>query len=98
MQFALAKQLATLLSPQPGCIIFGSHGGLPVKGVRTSSAGRNMFCHSPESWTELWDGVIFKKGTVNVEATIVEWGFRSVGVSDDAVRFVKALVWSVTPL
>jgi hypothetical protein len=97
-QFALAKQLATLLSPQPGSVIFGSHGSLPVKHVRTPSVGRNMFCHSPESWTELWDGVIFNKGTVNIEAIIVERGFRSVCVLVDAVRPVTALVWSVTRL
>jgi len=31
-----------------------------------------MFCHSPDSWTELWDGGVFEKWTVRVEATVKE--------------------------
>ncbi|KAG6861459.1 hypothetical protein C0995_016550 [Termitomyces sp. Mi166 len=66
-QLQLARQLATLLSPATGSVIFGSHGGKQEKGF-IASAGRSMFCHSPESWKELWDGQVFKKGTVKVEA------------------------------
>jgi hypothetical protein len=95
-QLTLAKQLATLLSPQPGSMLFGIHGGQPVKGLRAASSGRSMFCHSPESWIELWDGVVFKRGSVKVEASIEERRFPTVGPSDDAVRFVSALVWCVT--
>ncbi|KAI0828239.1 hypothetical protein BC628DRAFT_1337889 [Trametes gibbosa] len=59
-----------LLSPEPGSIILGVHGGRHEKGFRTETGlhsatsvarGHPMFCHSPESWTELWDGQIFKK-------------------------------------
>ncbi|GLB41661.1 hypothetical protein LshimejAT787_1002610 [Lyophyllum shimeji] len=69
-QLELARRLATLLSASPGSMIFGVHGGRPEKGLRTealNSAGKYMFCHSPETWRDLWDGVVFKKGTVKVE-------------------------------
>ncbi|OBZ78828.1 hypothetical protein A0H81_00367 [Grifola frondosa] len=73
-QLYLAKALAGLLSPERGSIILGSHGGLPQKGLRprANSHGGLMFCHSPESWAELWDGQIFEKGTVRVDAKLVE--------------------------
>ncbi|PCH41732.1 hypothetical protein WOLCODRAFT_151788 [Wolfiporia cocos MD-104 SS10] len=72
-QLQLAKSLAGLLSPLPGSMIFGAHGGLPEKGLQIgeddqSKVGSYMFCHSPESWGELWNGQVFECGTVNVEA------------------------------
>ncbi|KIL67227.1 hypothetical protein M378DRAFT_73824 [Amanita muscaria Koide BX008] len=69
------RRLASLLSPDPGSIIFGGHGGLPVKGNRTHhllGSERTMFCHSPESWRDFWDGQVFAKGTVRVEAELQE--------------------------
>ncbi|TFY75585.1 hypothetical protein EWM64_g8429 [Hericium alpestre] len=71
-QLQLARALGCLLSPEPGSMIFGQHGGMPEKGSReTIVPGHFMFCHSPESWTELWDGTVFEKGTVKVEAEIM---------------------------
>jgi hypothetical protein len=49
-QLALAKQLANLLSPEPGSIISGVHGGLNTKDMKLSYSRRQMFCHWPESW------------------------------------------------
>lgn len=72
-QLVLAQKMAGLLSPVPGSTIFGMHAGLAVKGFRTDRNRRDgsfNFCHSPESWKELWDGVIFKKGMVKVEAAL----------------------------
>ncbi|KAJ3561953.1 hypothetical protein NP233_g9878 [Leucocoprinus birnbaumii] len=97
-QFLLAKQLATLLSPSPGSIIFGSHGGRPVKGLRTevsNSRGEHMFCHSPESWMDLWDGQVFRKGSVKVEAQVV---VRERRKHDPPEIILHWLVWSVTRL
>jgi len=94
-QLELARLLATLLSPAPGSVIFGSHGGSPGKEFRSeiSSYGIvEMFCHSAESWKEVWDGVVFKKGTVRVDTWIKEverpgmWGKYFL------------LVWGVTRL
>jgi hypothetical protein len=94
-QLALAKQLAALLSPEPGSIMFGLHGGLDNKGMQLSYSGRQMFCHSPESWIELWDGVVFRKGSVKVEAMIVK---RESRYDDSSAREFLLLVWSVTRL
>jgi hypothetical protein len=94
-QLTLAKQLATLLSPEPGSIIFGVHGGLNTKGMKLSYSGRQMFCHSPESWIELWDGVVFRKGSVKVEAMIVE---RESPRDDYPAPKFLLLVWAVTRL
>jgi len=67
-QLQLAKQVATLLSPLSGSMIFGVHAGAATKGPRIP--GHPMFCHCPESWIELWDGQVFEKGTVKVEAEL----------------------------
>ena len=68
-QLELGKRLASLLSPVPGSLLFGAHVGLPEKGIRNG----NKFCHSPESWKELWDGTIFPKGTVDVVAGLKQF-------------------------
>ncbi|KAI0374558.1 hypothetical protein BV20DRAFT_987955 [Pilatotrama ljubarskyi] len=104
-QFALAQALAGLLSPEPGSMLLGAHGGLPEKGfrlegLRPNSHGIPMFCHSPESWKELWDGQIFKQGTVKVNAFLHEVerkDLKSTPGVDPAAKFYL-LVWSVTRL
>ncbi|KAJ7768314.1 hypothetical protein B0H16DRAFT_1519369 [Mycena metata] len=71
-QLQLARALGGLLSPAPGSIIFGSHVGRPTKGFNKDgfcSGGHHMFCHSPETWREMWDEV-FPKGTIKVEAAL----------------------------
>lgn len=74
-QNQLAQGLASLLSPLPGSTIFGGHVGLPVKGIQTHKRSNGQvlstFCHSPESWRQLWDG-IFGDGNVEVEARLEE--------------------------
>ncbi|KAI0737400.1 hypothetical protein C8Q80DRAFT_1212744 [Daedaleopsis nitida] len=71
-QSALARAIACLLSPEPGSMIIGGHAGLHNAGMRGSTTHGEMYCHSPDSWKELWDGQIFKKGTVKVDAVINE--------------------------
>ncbi|KAI0666276.1 hypothetical protein C8Q78DRAFT_1083215 [Trametes maxima] len=75
-QANFARALAGLLSPLPGSMIFGLQAGARTKGdqYHTSVANGNtlsMFCHSPESWTELWDGQVFEKGMVDVKTKLV---------------------------
>ncbi|KAJ8487389.1 hypothetical protein ONZ45_g14360 [Pleurotus djamor] len=97
-QLEIAKLLAPLLSPVPGSIIFGSHGGLPEKGVHvppTGSRNRLMFCHSPKSWEQLWDGQVFRKGTVKVVATLKEF---SVADSENTGGKWYNLDYSITRL
>ncbi|RDB23459.1 Methyltransferase ausD [Hypsizygus marmoreus] len=98
-QLELARQLASLLSPVPGSVIFGLHGGRQEKGLRIealNSAGKHMFCHSPQTWTELWDGEVFRKGTVRVDAGLHKMERRDLPATEGAEFF--ALWWSVTRL
>ncbi|KAF7974801.1 hypothetical protein HWV62_11301 [Athelia sp. TMB] len=96
-QHKLADALGALLSPEPGSVIFGSHNGLHERGFKTGAMREDMFCHSPESWAALWDGGVFKKGTVRVEAEIRENPRRDPAKGDQPY-FVLWLVWSVTRL
>lgn len=78
-------------------MIFGAHGGSPEKGFRsetTANAKVEMFCHSAESWKEIWDGKVFKKGTVRVDAWVKQ--VERVGMNPSAKYFL--LVWGVTRL
>ena len=61
-----------------------------VNGMRGTSVGFEVFCHSPESWKELWDGIVFEKGTVSVEVDVkpVDWK----GIQDKIIW----MSWSVT--
>ncbi|CDO69705.1 hypothetical protein BN946_scf184851.g93 [Trametes cinnabarina] len=97
-QLQLARALGGLLSPEPGSMILGAHGGAPEKGFRPNSMRtREMFCHSPASWKELWDGGIFRKGTVKVEAFLHETERREAGdIAPGMSRHL--LVWSITRL
>jgi hypothetical protein len=70
-QLHLARGLAGLLSPEPGSVILGSQMGSPVKAIRWSADGVNLYCHSPESWKELWNGQVFDKGKVKVEVSLL---------------------------
>lgn len=96
-QLELAKRIAPLLSPEPGSVIFGAHGGLPEKGLRDrkNSHGIYMFCHSPETWKELWEKEIFSEGQVRVDTHLVEHARRDPEIGDMKGYY---LVWSVTRL
>jgi hypothetical protein len=68
-QLQIARQVASLLSPLPGSVLFGAHATRLVNGMRESSIGE-AFCHCPESWKELWNGNVFEKGTISVEVGV----------------------------
>ena len=71
-QTSIARKLAGLLSPEPGSIILGVHGGMAEAGTwNPTGSNRFMFCHSPKSWIELWVG-IFGEGNVDVSARLRE--------------------------
>jgi hypothetical protein len=97
-QLYLAHALAGLLSPEPGSMIFGLHIGNPEKGFIASTERRDsqMFCHSPESWTLLWDGLVFGKGVVNVQAKLAQVERKEPDMPQTTT--VTLLVWSVTRL
>ena len=99
-QLHLARALAALLSPEPGSMIFGIHRGLPEKGHAANNDRKDTFCHSPDSWIELWDGMVFEKGSVRVVATLVNMKKEKhyeqcMGVTG---RYVDVLSWHVTRL
>jgi len=100
-QFELGKRLAALLDPRPGSFIFGSHGAMPVKGQRPGTFTK-MFCHSPESWTQMWEERIFGKGQVRVSTVLKELNMaverkeRAVPL-EEGTKFYW-LAWSVERL
>ena len=96
--------ISSLLSPKKGSVIFGQHVGMPVKGLRDEVMynGLNMFCHSPESWMQMWVEDVFggedKDGNDRVEVeTELTIAVREslVDNSDEDVWFLK---WSVIRL
>jgi len=104
-QTAAAHALASLLSPIPGSMIFGTHLGAKEPYTRQNDRGETIFSHSPESWTKLWDGEVFKKGSVKVEATLVDFIRIMVKGEIDEANLPQGLKdrryflsWSVTRL
>jgi len=70
-QVELCHRLAKLLSPSPGSMIFGQHRGSDVAGdIVNGIRGETVFCHSPDSWEKLWNGVVFPGGTVRVNCVL----------------------------
>ena len=94
-QTRIAHALAGLLSPEPGSMILGTQTGAPEKGVRVVGRGKNaiisQFCQSPESIAELWDGQVFKKGTVKVHAELSKPPSILAGFEESFI-----LSWTVT--
>ncbi|KAK7032966.1 hypothetical protein R3P38DRAFT_3186511 [Favolaschia claudopus] len=90
VQLELARKLAGLLVRRPGSIIFGCHGAHPTKGPVLGVNGRQMFCHSPESWRNMWDGEVFPRGSVEVSSHIVNAG----KILNDTTDFYM-LFWAV---
>ncbi|KAL4069993.1 hypothetical protein V8B97DRAFT_1872110 [Scleroderma yunnanense] len=112
-QCQIAHALGSLLSPEKGSVIFGSHIGGSEKGSishKTIAGQERTFLHSPSSWKELWsktsstnhpDGVAQRKG--NLEQPVFRFGEVRVEAS---IKFVRSplgldgyrLDWCVTRL
>ncbi|RPD55365.1 hypothetical protein L227DRAFT_309593 [Lentinus tigrinus ALCF2SS1-6] len=95
VQLKLARALASLLSPAPGSMIVGLHRGLLEKGIWQGQSFK-MFSHSPESWADMWDGVVFEKGTVTVEARLVQKQRKYMQDGVQSEKPLPVLEWSVT--
>jgi hypothetical protein len=63
-----------LLDPRPGSI-FDSHAGIPKKGQPNENYP--MFCHSQESWSEMWEEQIFERDRVKVNTVLMEMDMAS---------------------
>ncbi|KAL4080809.1 hypothetical protein J3A83DRAFT_71869 [Scleroderma citrinum] len=112
-QCQLAHALGSLLSPEKGSVIFGSHIGGPEKGSITHRAiagQERTFLHSPSSWEELWtetsptnhqDGMA--QGNDHLQRPVFRFGEAKVEAS---IKFIRLgigfegyrLEWSVTRL
>ncbi|KAG9317888.1 hypothetical protein JVU11DRAFT_2117 [Chiua virens] len=91
----LASALAGLLSPLPGSVICGIQAGTQQEGglyMEIAGKAANMFCHSPESWAAMWDGEVFAKGKVRVDATLERVEKMGLGLAFWQLR------WSIVTL
>ncbi|KAF5327165.1 hypothetical protein D9619_004546 [Psilocybe cf. subviscida] len=110
-QLILARRLASLLRPEKGSVIFGQHTGKKVKGHRAPFIGDlasvpPMFCHSPQSWSDLWVTQVFggndgrgnERIKVDVEFVEVDWADGkevSQEVEPDDTSYMQ---WCITRL
>jgi len=90
-QIQLAHRLGALLSPEPGSMILGWQVGSSVKKMETR-LWAHMFCQSPDAWRDVWDGQVFKKGTVKVDIVL-----RHVPEAPADME-LDGIFWSVTRL
>ncbi|KAI0308315.1 hypothetical protein B0F90DRAFT_1834014, partial [Multifurca ochricompacta] len=98
-QLRLARGLAGLLSPEPGSMIFGQQFGLPESGLwEEPSSGHSLFCHSAQSWSELWDGEVFPRNTVKVLAYVMEIPRDKATRTYPEAQTFHLLTWSVIRL
>lgn len=98
-QTQVARSLAGLLSPEPGSMLLGIHVGLVEKGFWAANLDYKLFCHSPESWKELWEG-IFGKGKVEVKAELKPQvgGLDHFGTFPGNTQPIYLMEYSVTRL
>jgi len=52
-----------------------------------------MFCHSPESWTQMWEEQIFEKGQVKVNIVLKDMTIPTKVFEEGTVYYW--LAWSV---
>ena len=103
-QLQLAIIISSLLSPEKGSVIFGQHLGMPVKGFRDEVlySGLNMFCHSPESWMQMWVEDVFggkdKDGNDRVKVDTELVSLMRTNLVDYSEEDIWLLKWSVTRL
>ncbi|KAG2132765.1 hypothetical protein DEU56DRAFT_439609 [Suillus clintonianus] len=96
-QLHLARAFAGLLSAESGSVILGAHVGAQEKGTVNkvfNGVEVDMFAHDPESWIAMWDGEVFQKGTVKVEAELRQETYGAVETDGHPL----SLFWSVTRL
>jgi hypothetical protein len=99
-QLHLARALAGLLSPEPGSMIFGTQIGPAEKGLTSYTSGESwvLFCHSPESWVQMWDDLVFEKGAVKVGTKLLYVKRKDFEHDEGASQPVPLLFWSVIRL
>jgi len=100
-QLKLARIVSSLLSPEKGSVIFGQHVARPVKGYGDGDSTFERFCHSPESWTQMWVEDVFggedKDGNNRVKVDTELLRTARTSMTDHSEK-VWLLSWSVTRL
>ena len=93
-QVIIAKKLASLLSPLPGSIIFGSQSGsgVPHEAMKPGR-GTLFYSHSPESWKKMWEEEVF-----SMEDGQGEDGSASMIQVEAGLLDERQLWWIVTRL
>jgi SAM-dependent methyltransferase len=82
-QVKAAKRVAMLLKAEPGSMVFGRQGGLPVAGKLSHGfAGIHAYWHNPESWAKLWKQVGDETGS--------EWEVKSAFGEEDLTKRMNA--------
>ena len=81
-------------------MIFGLHIGLAEKGFMSYTPGgsRLLFCHSPESWAQMWDGLVFEKGVVKVWTKLLHVERKDFDGDQVSSQSLPLLLWSITRL
>ena len=98
-----AKALASLLSPIPGSMIFGRHVSTDdgtSKDLPFNYDGTQFFYgFNVEDWKRLWNGEVFKEGSVLVDAELIQYP-RKMANRDKAATTEprQVLIWCVTRL
>ena len=84
-------------------MIFGQHTARPIKGLRDEEKFNRvkMFCHSPESWAQMWIEVFGKEekdgdNRVKVDAELVREVTKSFADYSEEYRWI--MKWSVIRL
>lgn len=96
-QRELAMVLGSLLAPVSGASIFGWSTGTVEAGYiefEGSVSHPRQFCHSPSSWEALWNGIVFPRGSVKVEARLGEFDY-DVGLRLKGGIALQKLEWAV---
>lgn len=71
---------------------------MPEKGSSVSVFGKEMFCHSPESWVELWENEIFEKGQIKATANLLAVKKPHLESQDKPGVYYNLLIWSIVKL
>ena len=101
-QVYAAKALASLLSPTPGSMIFGRHMSTNDGTSKdlSLSGNRTVYGFNTEDWKRLWNGEVFKEGSVHVEAELHSADrakeYADTLYTNAVVGQRQVLVWCVT--
>jgi hypothetical protein len=90
-QAELARKLGSLLSRKPGSTIYGAHRGRLRAGRAEKTRIGDIYCHSPLSWTSLWQEQVFHESAGISVQVDVDWRDGAEDKEQDRV-----MIWSVT--